>query len=46
MLTLRDYQPSLNGWKVRVLMGLLGTAYRTRELALFQGETRTEAFPG
>jgi glutathione S-transferase len=44
VLTLHDYQPSLNGWKVRVLMGLLGTAYRTRELALFQGETRTEAF--
>jgi glutathione S-transferase len=44
MLTLYDYQPSLNGWKVRVLLGLLGTPYRNREVALFQGESRTESF--
>lgn len=44
MLTLHDYQPSLNGWKVRVLLGLLGTPYRSREVALFQGASRTEAF--
>lgn len=44
MLTLHDYQPSLNGWKVRVLLGLLGTSYHSREVALFQGESRTEAF--
>lgn len=44
MLTLHDYQPSLNGWKVRVLLGLLGIPYRSREVALFQGESRTEAF--
>ena len=44
MLTLHDYQPSLNGWKVRVLLGLLGTPYHSREVALFQGESRTEAF--
>lgn len=44
MLTLYDYQPSLNGWKVRVLLGLLRIAYRGREMALFQGETRNEAF--
>jgi glutathione S-transferase len=44
MLTLHDYQPSLNGWKVRVLLGLLGTPYRSREVALFQGESRSEAF--
>lgn len=42
MLTLYDYQPSLNGWKVRVLLGLLDIAYRGREVALFQGETRSE----
>jgi glutathione S-transferase len=44
MLTLHDYQPSLNGWKVRVLLGLLGTAYRNHEIALFQNESRTKAF--
>ncbi|HEV2268843.1 MAG TPA: glutathione S-transferase family protein [Steroidobacteraceae bacterium] len=44
MLTLHDYQPSLNGWKVRVLLGLLRTPYRTREVALFQGENRSETF--
>lgn len=44
MLTLHDYQPSLNCWKVRVLLGLLGTPYRSREVALFQDESHTEAF--
>ena len=44
MLTLHDYQPSLNGWKVRVLLGLLGIPYRSREVALFQGESRSEDF--
>jgi len=44
VLTLYDYQPSLNGWKVRVLLGLLGIPYRSREVALFQGESRSEAF--
>jgi glutathione S-transferase len=44
MLTLHDYQPSLNGWKIRVLLGLLEVPYRSREIALFQGESRTEDF--
>lgn len=44
MLMLHDYQPSLNGWKVRVLLGLLGIPYRNREVALFQGESRSDAF--
>jgi glutathione S-transferase len=44
MLTLHDYQPSLNGWKIRVLLGLLDVPYRRREVALFQGESRTEPF--
>jgi glutathione S-transferase len=44
MLTLHDYQPSLNGWKIRVMLGLLGVPYRSREVALFQGESRTEEF--
>ena len=44
MLTLHDYLPSQNGWKVRVLLGLLKTAYRTREVSIFEGESRTPAF--
>jgi glutathione S-transferase len=44
VLTLYDYQPSLNGWKIRVLLGFLGIPYRSREVALFQGESRSEAF--
>lgn len=44
MLTLHDYQPSLNGWKARVVLGRLGVPYRTQEVALFQGEAQTEAF--
>lgn len=44
MLTLHDYQPSLNGWKIRVLLGLLDVPYRSREVALFRGESRTEEF--
>ena len=44
MLTLHNYFPSLNGWKVRVLLGLLGTPYRTRPVAIFQGESRTDEF--
>ena len=44
MLTLHDYQPSLNGWKIRVMLGLLGVPYGSREVALFQGESQTEDF--
>ncbi|MGH6802047.1 MAG: glutathione S-transferase family protein [Methyloceanibacter sp.] len=44
MLTLHEYSPSQNAWKVRVLLGLLGISYRTRAVAIFGGESRTEAF--
>ncbi|MEX0644997.1 MAG: glutathione S-transferase family protein [Parvularculaceae bacterium] len=44
MLTLHDYLPSQNGWKARVLIGLLGLDYRTSPVAIFAGESRTEAF--
>jgi glutathione S-transferase len=44
MLTLHEYPPSLNCWKVHVLLDLLGTPYRSREVALFQGESHSEAF--
>jgi glutathione S-transferase len=44
MLTLYDYLPSQNAWKIRVLLGLLGIAYQTRIVSIFEGESRTEAF--
>jgi glutathione S-transferase len=44
MLILHDYLPSQNGWKVRVLLGLLGIAYRTRPVAIFSGESRSDEF--
>ncbi|RVD61626.1 glutathione S-transferase family protein [Mesorhizobium sp. M2D.F.Ca.ET.185.01.1.1] len=44
MLTLYDYLPSQNAWKIRVLLGLLGIAYETRMVSIFEGESRSEAF--
>jgi glutathione S-transferase len=44
MPTLHDYPSSQNGWKVRVLLGLLGIPYRSTEVALFAGESRSEGF--
>ena len=44
MLTLHDYLPSLNGWKVRVLLGHLRIPYRTELVAIFSGGSRTENF--
>ncbi|TIW85076.1 MAG: glutathione S-transferase family protein, partial [Mesorhizobium sp.] len=44
MLMLYDYLPSQNAWKIRVLLGLLGIAYETRMVSIFEGESRTEAF--
>ena len=44
MLILHDYLPSQNGWKVRVLLGLAGVQYRTRPVAIFGGESRSEEF--
>ena len=44
MLTLHDYLPSQNGWKVRVLLGLLGIAYDSRIVSIFEGESHTDAF--
>jgi glutathione S-transferase len=46
MLILHDYLPSQNGWKVRVLLGLLGIEYRTQPVAIFSGESRTDEFLG
>lgn len=44
MLTLHDYLPSQNGWKVRVLLGLLKIPYRTHAMSIFEGESRTNEF--
>jgi len=44
MLTLYDYLPSLNGWKVRVLLGLLDIPYRMQATAIFCGESRSDKF--
>jgi|ERR1700730_4136789 glutathione S-transferase len=41
MLTLFDYLPSQNGWKVRQLLHLLGLAYRTEIVSIFEGEGQT-----
>jgi len=44
MFTLHDYLPSQNGWKVRVLLGLLEMPYSSHDVSIFEGESRTEAF--
>ncbi len=44
MFTLYDYLPSQNGWKARVMFGLLDIPYQTRLVSIFEGEGRTEAF--
>lgn len=44
MLTLYDYLPSQNGWKARVLLGLLDISYKSQPISIFEGESRTEAF--
>jgi glutathione S-transferase len=44
MLTVHDYLPSQNGWKVRVLIGLLEIPYDSRMVSIFEGESHTDAF--
>ena len=44
MLTLYDYLPSQNAWKVRQLLHHLGLPYRTVEVAIFEGAARTPEF--
>lgn len=46
MLTLHDYLPSQNGWKVRALLKLLALEYRVRQVNIFAGESRTESYFG
>ncbi|MDQ6647667.1 MAG: glutathione S-transferase family protein [Pseudomonadota bacterium] len=44
MLTLFDYLPSQNAWKVRQLLQHLGIAYCTVPISIFEGEGRSPAF--
>ena len=37
MITLYDYLPSQNAWKVRQLLGHLGIPYRTEIISIFEG---------
>lgn len=44
MLTLFDYLPSQNAWKVRLLLNHLGQPYRTVPISIFEGEGQSEAY--
>jgi glutathione S-transferase len=44
MLTLHDFRPSGNGYKVRLLLRRLGVPYRLVERDILRGETRTPEF--
>lgn len=44
MLRLYDYLPSQNGYKIRMLLALLGLEYEQHIVEIFQGESHTETF--
>lgn len=44
MLTLFDYLPSQNAWKVRLLLNHLGRPYRTVAVSIFEGEGQSDAY--
>lgn len=44
MLTLFDYLPSQNAWKIRLLLNHLGREYRSEFVGIFEGEGRTDAY--
>lgn len=44
MITLYDFLPSGNGYKVRLLLNQLGIPYRLVQLEIFQGATHTPQF--
>jgi glutathione S-transferase len=44
MLTLYDYLPSQNAWKVRLLLHHLGRPYRTEIVSIFEGEGRSDEY--
>jgi glutathione S-transferase len=44
MLTLFDYKPSQNAWKVRQLLSHLGRAHATVEVSIFEGQGQTPEY--
>jgi glutathione S-transferase len=44
MLTLFDYLPSQNAWKVRLLLNHLGRPYRTERISIFEGEGQRDDY--
>ncbi|SFR93616.1 glutathione S-transferase [Dyella sp. OK004] len=44
MLTLYDYLPSQNGWKVRQLLQQLGRPYQSVQISIFEGEGQTAEY--
>ncbi|NUO77740.1 MAG: glutathione S-transferase family protein [Lysobacter sp.] len=44
MLTLYDYLPSQNGWKIRQLLHHLQRPYRSRIVSIFEGEGRRDEY--
>lgn len=44
MLTLYDYLPSRNAWKVRQLLAHLDLPYRSEHVSIFEGEGQTPEF--
>ena len=44
MITLYDYLPSQNAYKVRLLLSHLHRPYLTREVAIFDGEGQRDDF--
>jgi glutathione S-transferase len=44
MLTLYDYLPSQNAWKVRLLLNHLDIPYRTERVRIFEGEGQRPEF--
>lgn len=44
MLTLYDYRPSQNAWKVRQLLHHLGRPYRSVLVSIFEGDGRSAGF--
>jgi len=44
MLTLYDYLPSQNGWKIRLLLNQLNQTYQQKFVSIFEGEGRTRDY--
>lgn len=44
MITLYDYLPSQNGWKIRQLLQMLGLPHRTRLVSIFEGAGQAPAY--